>query len=209
MEDYKCEKCNREFSAADALAMHNKAKHPEDTKQIKKQNLLFSKNKKKTNILLIILGILFIISLYYFLNRDNNLNINQDDSNCLTLPANEMNIIGHKNLALHIHPELQIIINGENYFIPPNIGLFNNIMRPIHTHDEPGILHIEAPCQRNFKLEEFFEIWGKTFNNECIFEYCANNGTLKVTVNGKEKAEFQNYIMQDKDEIVIEYNSRG
>ncbi len=160
------------------------------------------KQKTRDRIIIAVVVIVALLAFYYFSSKKNS---NED---CLTPPANEMNIMGHKNLALHIHPELIIQINGENQTIPANMGLFNNVIRPIHTHDEPGILHIESLCSRVFRLGEFFSIWGKTFNQQCIFEYCADKGDLKMHVNGKENMEFQDYIMQDNDKILIEYNSK-
>lgn len=143
-------------------------------------------------IILIIVGILFV---------------SKSDSSCQTDSVTEMNIGEHKNLALHIHPNLKIIIDGKEQIIPANIGIGSNLMRPLHTHDSSGKIHIEALCQREFKLREFFEIWDKEFSNDCIFDYCVDNGSLKMYVNGKENLEFENYFMQDKDQIHIEYTS--
>ena len=192
VEKTRCETCDRTFKDMDSLVAHNKAKHPESVKKPKKHLPI-----KNLIIILTIIGFIVISSLYYF---------SKDD--CLTTTADKMDIKGHKNLALHIHPELQIIINKENKTIPMNIGLIRDIMRPIHTHKTDNILHIEAPCQRNFKLEEFFKVWGETFNKNCIFEYCADKGELKMYINEKENTEFENYIMGDKDKILIEYVSK-
>ena len=83
-------------------------------------------------------------------------------------------------------------------------------MRPLHTHDSSGEVHIEGPYARDFTIGEFFQIWNKTFNSTCIFENCIgteSNSTLKMSVNGQESQQFENHIMRDGDEIVIEFTS--
>lgn len=157
---------------------------------------------KTKNLIIIILSAVLLILLAFYLTNSRG----KSFENCETMPAKEMNIKGHQNLALHIHPRLKIIINRVQQEIPGNIGLSQTIMKPIHTHDTSGKLHTESPCPREFTLGDFFEIWGKNFNSTCIFEYCANETSiLKTYVNGQENFAFENYIMRDGDEIVIEY----
>jgi hypothetical protein len=115
--------------------------------------------------------------------------------------------IQHQNLAMHIHPQLRISIKGENVLIPANTGIpSTGCMRPLHTHDSTGTIHIEFPFLRDAKLGEFFQIWEKTFNQNCIFDYCNGpEGTVKIRVNGVESVEFENVIMHDHDVIEIVY----
>lgn len=159
---------------------------------------------KTKNLIIITLGAVLLILLAFYLTNSGSKGL----ENCQTIPAKEMNIEGHQNLALHIHSSLKITINEIQQEIPENIGLSPTLMRPIHTHDTSGYLHIESPCPRGFTLREFFEIWEKNFNNTCIFDYCTDKGELKMYVNNIENNEFENYIMKDKDEILIEYISK-
>ncbi len=121
---------------------------------------------------------------------------------------------------IHWHPKLKIIIKGEDQFIPVNIGISigNNIdsqisgmrMSPVHTHESDGTLHLEnnKPWLKpdTLTLGYFFKVWDKNFNSSCIFDYCnSENAKLTMTVNGQPNNEFGNYVMRDKDEIVIEY----
>lgn len=112
------------------------------------------------------------------------------------------------NGPLHWHPELTIIIDGEKILIPAGIGL-TGVHKPLHTHEPNGTIHVENqyPTKKNMRLGYFFEIWEKEFSNECIFTYCTNTGTLHMTVNGVENFEFEDYILQEGDIIVIEYTS--
>ncbi|MBS3114519.1 hypothetical protein J4448_05445 [Candidatus Woesearchaeota archaeon] len=135
-------------------------------------------------------------------------------------PSNSNTTLEVPKKPIHWHPKLKIIINGEEQFIPPNIGITigNNIdnhisgmrMSPTHTHESDDTIHLEnnKPWLKpeTLTLGYFFEVWGKNLNNSCIFDYCnGENGSLTITVNGQSNFEFEKYIMHDKDEIIIEY----
>ncbi|MBI2449047.1 hypothetical protein HYV49_02000 [Candidatus Pacearchaeota archaeon] len=222
MADYKCEKCNnREFSTADALAMHNKAKHYGDTKQsIKPSTSLFPQNKKKIRNWIIAIVIILIIFGVYLVRKDKTSNNNNDGLNIILSNESLQKI---PQGAVHWHPKLKIIIDGDEQLIPVGIGitigkiidtgLSGMRMSPTHTHESDGTIHLENnnPSKKpeTLTLGYFFYVWDKQFSSSCIFDYCTDKGELKMYVGGEENTEFENYIMQDKDEIVIEYESRG
>ena len=108
--------------------------------------------------------------------------------------------VSHGGLGMHIHPTLKIIVNGEEQPIPANIGIPNAAcMRPVHTHDATGMIHIESVEIRDFPLKDFFSVWGKDFRDF---------GTeVSMTINGVENTDFENYIIRDKDEIVLTYTN--
>lgn len=120
--------------------------------------------------------------------------------------ASEEGIISR--VGLHWHSELTIVIKGVKQKIPANIGLGLK-ENPIHTHDDTGIIHLEfggIVTKNNLRLGQFFKIWGKKFNKECIFDNCNGPaGKVKMTVNGQNNLEFENYIMKDSDKIEIGY----
>ena len=120
------------------------------------------------------------------------------------------NLYSHNSLALHIHPHLEIEINGQKEIIPINVGISGSVMRVIHTHDDTGKLHVESPVPHTFVLQDFFTIWGKTFSGDCIFEYCTN-GTheLRVTVNGQPSAIFGEIPLKDLDNIKVVYGPKA
>ncbi|MSR86198.1 hypothetical protein EXS74_02285 [Candidatus Woesearchaeota archaeon] len=130
----------------------------------------------------------------------------QNSQNCATAPAAEIDVGGDQNVVYHIHPQLNININGEDVVIPTNIGLTSGIMRPLHTHDTTGEIHVESPCERDFVLGDFFDLWGKTFTSTCILDSCVDeNHTLTMYVNGIESTEYRDLILKDKNEIEIIY----
>src|SRR3989338_4803088 len=183
--DVICKICNKEFNSEDALKDHNKSKHFEAKKELVSKSA--KKRVKNWGIFILVLAIL-IFGIYWLSSRS----VPYAD-----VPAKEINIGSHSNIALHIHSDLEIIIDGEQSIIPGSIGISSGVMRPIHTHDSSGEVHIEGPYQRDFTIGEFFDIWGRAFNSTCIFEYCTDSGELKMFVNGKESSAFQNYIFRD------------
>ncbi len=193
-EEYRCEKCARTFGSQEALAMHNKSKHPELYKEPKRK-LIFKQKKKIRNwIIFILIFGLIVVGIYYLIKKDTDI----DNSLNSEVPKS----------AIHWHPHLTIRINGKEETIPANIGI-GRVHYPMHTHDTDGVIHMEnnRPAKKTVTLGYFFEVWGKTFNKACIFDYCTNKGTLKMYINSKENFEFEDYFMHDKDEILIEYNS--
>ena len=123
--------------------------------------------------------------------------------------------------GIHWHPNLTIYIKGKKQDIPTNIGVGSQYsgsrfydsmmsMTDIHTHDGTGELHwevMQGPTKRGYlRLGNFFEIWGKPFNQNQILDYInGEQGKVKMTVNGKENTEFENYHIQDKDQIEIRF----
>jgi len=84
----------------------------------------------------IYIGIIFVVilGLFYWSSQRGPQNIL------------DYNLREHKNLALHIHPNLEIEILGEPYPIPANLGVSERGMSVIHTHKDDGNLHTESPA---------------------------------------------------------------
>lgn len=121
----------------------------------------------------------------------------------------KLNLREHKNLALHIHPFLEIEVNGIKQVIPANVGISGQGMRVIHTHDDTGKLHIESPYAHQFYLKDFFTIWGKTLSSTCIFGNCADaNHTLQFFVNGAKSMDKENIPLKDGDRIKVVYKGK-
>lgn len=101
--------------------------------------------------------------------------------------------------GLHWHTELAIFVNGEKMEIPADIGI-GAVHSPIHTHDSSGVIHMEfqgVVRKGDLRLGRFFEVWNKDF--------MGFGSSVKMTVNGKENAELQNYDMRDGDRIELHY----
>ncbi len=68
-----------------------------------------------------------------------------------------------EQLAYHVHAHLTIFVNGEQVTVPAYTGIdvANQCIYWLHTHDNTGVIHVEAPTERQFTLGQLFAIWGK------------------------------------------------
>ena len=110
----------------------------------------------------------------------------------------------------HIHPHLQIVINGQNIPIPGDIGkeIFG-CERVIHTNDTSGIIHIEPNVYQPFTLGDFFGVWGKPFSRDRILDYVRDaEHEIVMTVDGNESDEFENLVLRDGQQILIDYKAK-
>jgi hypothetical protein len=114
-------------------------------------------------------------------------------------------------LVMHIHPRLNVTVDGNSITVPQNIGIDESLWKdhsldkygvqgaaPLHTHDTSGTIHVESNVVRNYTLGEFLNIWGGIdFNNK----------TVKTTIDGKPvSTDFRNIILRDGEQIKLEVN---
>lgn len=102
--------------------------------------------------------------------------------------------------GLHWHPQLEIYVKGEKQEIPNGIGMVGG-HKPLHTHDDAPIVHMEFQglvAQNDTTLGEFFSVWGKKSEDF--------GQTVTMTVNGESNTELLNYHMKDSDKIVLNYD---
>ena len=194
-----CSKCGKVCKNKGGLEMHIRDKHDSQPQEPKIEN------KKSLNKTPFVLGIIILLILAFVFWAFTG--ISKNSNLCQETPAELYNIGGHDGISMHIHPILKIIIDGQQQRISSGIGVLPGIMRPVHTHDSSGEIHVEAPCFREFTLKEFFDVWNKELSSECIFDYCTNNGTLSTKLNGKEITNPQNILLKNHQEILITYNS--
>tara|TARA_B100000900_G_scaffold416232_1_gene450354 strand:- start:7050 stop:7541 length:492 start_codon:yes stop_codon:yes gene_type:complete len=119
----------------------------------------------------------------------------------------------HSSDISHTHSSLSIIINGNEQYIPQNVGIQDSKcpdgMRGIHTHDDSGRLHIETPSQIYAPLGAFFNIWGEVFDSDQILDNQVDDEhEIVMFVNGEINEDFENYLMQDNDVIEIHYQKK-
>ncbi len=114
-----------------------------------------------------------------------------------SLQSKDSNVLSRN--GIHWHPELTIYVKGEKIEIPQNVGI-GAVHMPIHTHDDLPILHLEFQGlvrKQDITLGQFFRNWDKDINS-----FGTN---VKMTINGVENTELENYVMQDKDKIELRY----
>ncbi len=211
----KCDKCESEFGNPKALEQHTAAKHSTDKvipekvlqrmekkEEKRAEKAAGTKSARQGKFLKYGIFLAVIIAIGYGVTQ-------------FTSPSGNATSVSSKipTGPIHWHPMLTIKINGQAQNIPPNIGLGATIHQPVHTHEDElvdgaRLIHLENnnPTADNMKLGFFFQVWNKKFNKGCIFDSCNTEGKkVKMTVNGQENADFENYIMADGDKILIEY----
>jgi len=100
--------------------------------------------------------------------------------------------------------QLFIVIFGEQYPIPADIGYTNESQAKVYTTSTDGILY--KSISESVTLKDFFDVWGKNFNSTCILDYCnTNTSSMVMFVNGKGNFDYEYYIIQNNDIIVIDY----
>jgi hypothetical protein len=73
-------------------------------------------------------------------------------------------------------------------------------MAPLHTHDDTGTIHVESNANRNYTLGQFLKVWGGL--DEIIGN--ADSDTIKMTVDGRPVADFNDHILKDGEQISLE-----
>ena len=109
-------------------------------------------------------------------------------------------IHSEKSFVAHLHPSLNVLVNGKSISVPKNIGIDSSLHKdhsldqygaegvaPLHTHDDSGTIHVESTVNRNYTLGEFLNIWGIDLNGK----------TIKLTVDGIPVSDHRNHVLED------------
>jgi hypothetical protein len=114
-----------------------------------------------------------------------------------------------EQLATHFHTHLTILYKGQPVNVPASVGIQPTCLYWLHTHDDSGIIHVEAPkseASRKFKLGDFFQVWGQPLNGKQVATIKLGSGDqLRAWVNGQPyTGDPANIPMASKEQIVLE-----
>ena len=120
-----------------------------------------------------------------------------------------------EQLLFHIHAHLDVFVNGQLMYIPPQIGIIpDKCIYWLHTHDETGIIHIESPIKKDFTLGQVFDLWKRKINNSEVFNNIFNetgsNNIPQIYINGNKLPTSTNYRdvkLHAHDEIALIYGT--
>ena len=186
----KCETCGKEFATDAALAQHMKDKHgteaPQPVAEQEGQQKPASKSKPKSLrrrnrhprlIALVAVVIVGLVGVYFVAAP-------------AFAPAPFACATGES--WIHIHPYLQIRIEGNNVSIPTEVGVIptTGCVEPVHTHDNSGLLHIELSQadarDHNYTLGDFFAIWNYTAAKQSSTAPTLNGARLPVVFSSTD-----------------------
>ncbi|HZX19442.1 MAG TPA: hypothetical protein VFF13_00325 [archaeon] len=117
----------------------------------------------------------------------------------------------------HIHADFAVYLNGEKVDFAKEKYMSSEYTRLsyfFHLHDLDGnVMHMHL---EGLKLGEFFGSIGMRFFEECFVldngqTFCeqTDNKKLRMFVNGKENFEYDNYVFNDLDRILITYGNES
>jgi hypothetical protein len=112
---------------------------------------------------------------------------------------------GHDG-AYHIHAMLQLIVPGGTLTAPANVGINPaQCMYWVHTHDESGLIHIEAPTPIKPTLGDFLDIWTTTFPADARrLRFVRALETGRTEVNGQPlMTPWRDLILADNMTITV------
>ena len=96
-------------------------------------------------------------------------------------------MLGSEGSVEHIHAHLDVLVDGKPVPVPADLGVDTRrgTMSPLHTHDDSGVIHVEAPVKRQFSLGEVFSEWQVSLSADNIGALRAADGkVVRVFVNG-------------------------
>lgn len=167
---------------------------PEKKTSSKKTETKGSSKSKNKLIALGIIAVIIAAAVYFIQRSDNTVDTaypSIDDIPCET----------QEYLNFHIHAHLDVFVDGQHLTVPQFVGIMNNsCLYWLHTHDDTGIIHMEAPEPQNFTLGEFIDVWRGTNTG------APPTGEPIIFVNGQEVATTLATTRLDAhDEIAIVY----
>lgn len=127
------------------------------------------------------------------------------------LKAIGLDALPKEALKYHIHQRMAVLVNGRGQYLPAGIGIDANrkFITELHTHDESGIIHVEAPAPHKFTLGTFFDVWGLRFTSKCLGGYC-NKGDrhVMVWIDGERvHGDPRKIVLTERLSIVVAYGT--
>jgi hypothetical protein len=128
------------------------------------------------------------------------------------IKAAGLEVLNAEGAAEHFHAHLDIFVEGKPVTVPADIGFSftadgkPNGISALHTHDESGIIHIEAPVPgETYRLGQLLTEWG-VLDGADKTPGSAHSPIAEwsVAVNGKKQdSPVQAVVLKAHDEIAL------
>ena len=110
----------------------------------------------------------------------------------------------------HYHAHLTILYKGTEAAVEANVGIPSDgsCIYWLHTHDTTGVIHIEAPADRDkgFTLGQFFDLWHKPLSAGQVADLKPDpGGALVAYVDGQRySGNPRGIVLKAHEQIVLE-----
>jgi hypothetical protein len=116
--------------------------------------------------------------------------------------------------AKHFHAHLDVLVNGKKVPVAANLGIATSgqQLAELHTHDDTGVLHIEAPTtNKRYTLGQVFDEWNVQLTPTAVGGLKADAAhTLTAYVDGKPQTGDPAAIeLTAHREIALVYGPKG
>jgi hypothetical protein len=139
--------------------------------------------RRSTTIGLIAVGVLVVVGLVSLVMRQQ-----QTPATPVVYPAiDHIPCQNTEQSGIHIHAHVTIYVNGKRILIPAHVGIApdGSCLYWLHTHDESGVIHIEAPTGLSFTFGNFLDIWEQRFQQLDYPSQFSDPAGWQVYVDGK------------------------
>lgn len=107
--------------------------------------------------------------------------------------------VQHEAIDSHIHVLVITVLNGQPAGLPANLGITQECMRPLHTHDETSVVHVESPERRSYTLADLFTVWG----DDNPYRGVPVTG---ISLNGQRfSGDFEELALEEGQRIVVDF----
>jgi hypothetical protein len=127
-------------------------------------------------------------------------------------------VISVNTIAMHIHPQLSILIRGGSETLPANVGINRDLWRdhsldrygvnglsPLLTRDSSGSIHVESNTVRDFTLHEFLAVWGEPIDYTQVAGNPVQPGeSACIYVNGQSIPLSSDIVFVEQQKIILE-----
>lgn len=178
----------------------------------KRQQAVQAKNRSRV-IIITVVSLLVVAALgvgIYLLGQ--NVGARASSDNAAYPSIDGIPCQSNEQLNYHVHAHMSIYINGQPFQLPTNLGIASDqsCFYWLHTHDSTGVIHIEAPGQQSFTLNEFFQEWSARFPQMTYPTELDSTTGWVVYVDGKPyKGDFHTIPLVAHTLITLAYNSPG
>lgn len=109
--------------------------------------------------------------------------------------------------AVDLRTQLTLWVDETQVPVPAGLGVSDAGVLPVHT-DEGGELHAVSPEARDFRLGDFFALWGQSLSSdEFLGRPVDGDRPLVMTVNGAATTDLADRVLRDGDRIEIRYGT--